>query len=173
MSWLHLGKTRLLLHAILLSMVVGGGCGEPRWGQQYPMATFVCDMPLEVNELAVFDASFSRDNGLIESFSFDFGDGSPIVVSFSPRLHHRYREPGSYQVMLEVTDDLGNIAFEERRVVVVERLEPCSGNCAGHLECVSGRCRYTPAQCRSEDSEYGCPSEKVCCHGYCERSCSD
>jgi len=51
-----------------------------------------------------FDGTRSRDSdGSIISYEWDFGDGSPIGAGPSPS--HIYAKPGSYNVMLMVTDD--------------------------------------------------------------------
>lgn len=169
------GPLRPLLPVLLLLAAAGaGGCDEPLAGEGYPLATFICDSHLEVGVPATFDARASRDRGLIERFTFHFGDGSPVFVSRSPVVTHTYRKAGSYKVELEVIDDLGNVAFERRTVQVVPRgqVPACSGSCPGHLECVMARCRFTPAECRSEDLQYGCDPGLVCCQGYCEKSCA-
>jgi len=169
--------TILLLAAAAVAAATAGGCRDPLGGAGYPLATFVCDAQLEVGVQATFDASYSHDRGLIEEYTFNFGDGSPILVTSYPIATHTYRAVGTYRVELEVIDDLYNVAFERRKVQVKEAgsIAACSGSCdeQRHQRCVNGRCRFTPAECRAEDSEYSCSEEQVCCHGYCELSCSD
>ena len=60
--------------------------------------------------LVKLDASGSRDpDGEIASYTWDFGDGQ-IVVTEDPYAVHEYREPGAYEVILQVTDDDGDTA---------------------------------------------------------------
>jgi len=58
--------------------------------------------PTEVS----FDAGDSYASEGIESYSWDFDDGSPQVGSES--VEHTYTQPGSYDVSLTVTDTEGN-----------------------------------------------------------------
>ncbi|MGH7741402.1 MAG: PKD domain-containing protein [Candidatus Eiseniibacteriota bacterium] len=58
------------------------------------------------------DASLSSDTDLtpIASYTFDFGDGTPAVVTTVPTAvaEHTYAEPGHYTVSLTVTDSGGH-----------------------------------------------------------------
>lgn len=55
----------------------------------------------------VFDGSASSDpDGFIESFHWEFGDGTSVVTT-SPIVNHTYRSPGRYQPLLTVTDNVG------------------------------------------------------------------
>lgn len=64
------------------------------------------ETPLRVE----LDASSSRDpDGEIVSYTWDFGDGQ-IVVTEEPYTVHEYQEPGTYEVLLQVTDDDGDTA---------------------------------------------------------------
>ena len=57
-----------------------------------------------VNELIAYDGSESTDDGTIQSYSWNFGDGT---TGAGMTTTHRYTEIGSYQVLLTVTDDQG------------------------------------------------------------------
>ena len=51
-----------------------------------------------------FDASSSTDDGSIVDWSWDFGDGN---TGSGELTSHTYAEPGTYTVVLTVTDDEG------------------------------------------------------------------
>jgi len=58
------------------------------------------------DEMVTFNASESFDpDGYIVSYSWDFGDGSPIVTESDPITTHIYAAFGNYTVTLTVTDD--------------------------------------------------------------------
>ncbi|MDQ2085630.1 PKD domain-containing protein [Herbivorax sp. ANBcel31] len=63
----------------------------------------------------VFDGTSSTDNHMIESYEWDFGDGT--VASMAKPVH-TYSEPGDYEVTLTVKDPAGNEATDTIRVVV-------------------------------------------------------
>jgi PKD repeat protein len=77
--------------------------------QQPPIAsfTFTPTYP-EVNQIVTFDASTSYDpDGNIVSYTWDFGDGTPIVIENDPITYHAYTSFGDYIVKLTVTDNDG------------------------------------------------------------------
>ncbi|MFQ5795519.1 MAG: PKD domain-containing protein [Candidatus Bipolaricaulia bacterium] len=71
-----------------------------------PTALFVLtpDRPTILDEIRFADRSTDPD-GEITRWLWDFGDGGE---SDEPNPIHRYRETGTYQVRLTVTDDLGS-----------------------------------------------------------------
>jgi len=64
----------------------------------------------KVKEPVTFDASRSvdQDGDPCKNYVFDFGDGSPPVISPDPVVKHAYDEPGTYPVNVTVTDKYGN-----------------------------------------------------------------
>ena len=80
-----------------------------------PDCLFLFSPPEPVNgDLITFDASESDDpNGEIVSYTWNFGDGSPIVTETDPRISHSYPacDPDdvelSFTVVLTVTDNDG------------------------------------------------------------------
>jgi hypothetical protein len=58
-----------------------------------------------VKEAVEFDASASTDcEGPVDSYIFDFGDGSPAQTGPEARVKHAYRAAGKYNVTLTVVD---------------------------------------------------------------------
>lgn len=91
-------------------------------GNNLPMAAFICPETAVQGDMVRFDASNSSDleNHLdMMSFSWNFGDGS------SPGLgklaSHTFNRPGSFRVVLTLTDKDGATATAERTVSVREK----------------------------------------------------
>jgi len=60
------------------------------------------------NQTVTFDATESRDpDGTIESYTWDFDDGTSPVVETDPIVTHNFTDYGAYNVTLRVTDDEG------------------------------------------------------------------
>ncbi len=70
------------------------------------IADFETELFQEVSVEYAFDASKSVADMEIESYEFDFGDGT-IVSSKDNRVVHKYATTGQYQVKLVVTDTTG------------------------------------------------------------------
>jgi PKD repeat protein len=76
------------------------------------------------------DASRSTDPDAtpIASYSFDFGDGSPVVgPQATPTATHTYPEDGTYTVTLRVTDTAGQVGTDTAVVTVTSNLVRNSG----------------------------------------------
>ncbi len=66
-----------------------------------------------------FDGSGSTDpDGVIESWSWNFGDGSPIDTGSNAITSHLYAEAGIYPVTLTVTDSDGHTASQTQQLTV-------------------------------------------------------
>ncbi len=74
-----------------------------------------------------FDASGSLDgDGFIELYEWDFGDGTSLQTD-GPETFHPFAAPGTYTVILTVTDDDGAISTCSRVVVIPRNGSPfCS-----------------------------------------------
>jgi len=114
---------RRLLPALIALLAVAIACGEARRGTDPPTA--VLEAPHTAAPLVevAFDGSRSSDNGLIVSYGFDFGDDSPVLISFSPTARHAYAETGTFIVTLTVEDDLGNRGHATHELRVSEAVE--------------------------------------------------
>lgn len=73
-----------------------------------PTASFIAlGLPTEAPLTVVFDASLSSDpDGVITSYSWDFGDGT-FLEDGGVSLLHEFTEGGTFSVTLTVTDDDG------------------------------------------------------------------
>ena len=78
------------------------------------------DVPvyMEVGVENYFDATGSTDDGAIESYLWDFGDGTTSALAKAVK---KYAAAGTYTVSLTVTDDNGAAATESYTVTVKER----------------------------------------------------
>ncbi|MFQ6068176.1 MAG: PKD domain-containing protein, partial [Candidatus Bathyarchaeia archaeon] len=76
---------------------------------QHPIAKFFYDPAYpNTEEVVTFNASESYDpDGYIVSYSWNFGDGTPIVIESDPVINHTYTAFGNYTVTLIVTDNDG------------------------------------------------------------------
>jgi len=76
---------------------------------QPPFASFTYNPTYpEANQIVTFNASASYDpDGSIVSYTWDFGDGTPLVTENDPITYHTYTSYGDYTVKLTVTDNDG------------------------------------------------------------------
>jgi hypothetical protein len=73
--------------------------------------------PLAVN----FNGANSHDadtGDTIASYSFDFGDGTPVVTQATPTVSHVYQSAGTYPARLDVTDSRGKSSVNLEQVVI-------------------------------------------------------
>jgi len=86
-----------------------------------PIPDFSYNPPYpNTGEMVTFDAStsYDPDGGTIVSYSWDFGDDTPIVIEADPITTHAYATFGSFTVNLTVTDDETQTASKTRPVDV-------------------------------------------------------
>lgn len=63
------------------------------------------DAPLEVD----FSGAGYDPYGAIQSFTFNFGDSSPVVAQEDSYVTHIYQKPGKYNAILTIKDSKGNL----------------------------------------------------------------
>ncbi len=86
-----------------------------------PTASFtISPTNSRINQSINFNASASRPapGRTIVSYSWDFGDGTPLVVTGSPQTTHSYSVARTFVVTLVVTDDTGKTAVASNTVTV-------------------------------------------------------
>lgn len=88
------------------------------------------------NEPITFNASESIDDGEIVSYGWNFGDGQTAT---GIEVEHRYLSPGTYNVVLTVTDDDGDQSTFIEPVRVLG-LPPCPSSPGGG-SCEGGSCQ--------------------------------
>jgi hypothetical protein len=75
---------------------------------QAPVAQIVAPSAVQVGQTITFDASSSTVAfGAVNSFSWNFGDGSGLSAPSSEVVSHSYAAPGTYQVTVTETDSAG------------------------------------------------------------------
>jgi hypothetical protein len=96
---------------------------------QRPAATLVPDKTtVDLNETVTLSASGSTDDGFIEYYFFDFGDGTNSSWTTSPTITHKYADKGTYNVTVIVMDNLGVISTNTEQVkiqiIVIPEFQP-------------------------------------------------
>lgn len=71
-----------------------------------------------------FNATASTDDGSVVSYTWDFGDGNPIVTESDPLISHSFTAAGTYTVTLIVTDNDGNSSACTQTVTVTAAPPP-------------------------------------------------
>jgi len=94
---------------------------KPRQPRKPPRAmfTFSPERP-RVGEPVQFSDNSTDEDGIIVSWFWDFGDGSPVSTERNPT--HQYEEAGTFTVELKVVDDDGLIGRLSKEIVVT----PCA-----------------------------------------------
>ncbi|MCU1557980.1 MAG: hypothetical protein JWN09_1975 [Microbacteriaceae bacterium] len=79
--------------------------GAPEPANVLPTAAFTSTI---ADKTVSFDGSSSSDSdGTIASYTWDFGDGSPVVTGPSATVSHTYSAAGTYSATLTVLDNAG------------------------------------------------------------------
>ena len=88
--------------------------------QDPPVAAFSASQGSGVAPLAVtFDPAASHDDRQIVSYRWDFGDGEVRMESTAASVSKTFGTPGTYGVILQVTDDAGLTATASRTITVM------------------------------------------------------
>ncbi|MFC2079735.1 PKD domain-containing protein, partial [Candidatus Bipolaricaulota bacterium] len=72
--------------------------------------------PLDVN----FNAQYSRDDGTITEYRWNFGDPMSTMSAMEQATSHRFTNPGTYLVKLTVVDDEGAVDTQQVAIVVTD-----------------------------------------------------
>src|SRR6266550_578255 len=117
-------------HSVQHSVTVPGGSNQP------PVANFTSSCPtLTCN----FTSTSSDPDGTIAGYSWNFGDGSPVVTTQNPS--HTYGAGGNYTVTLTVTDNLGATNARSQGVTVNAANQPPVANFTS--SCPTLTCSFT------------------------------
>lgn len=93
----------------------------------YVIAGFTSNSPVCIGSAMNFvDTSRSSNNGVVNNWSWDFGDGSPLDTNQNPS--HTYGNPGQYTVKLIVGNDIGCIDSFQTTVTVDSLVVVNAGN---------------------------------------------
>ncbi|MDA7746491.1 PKD domain-containing protein [Psychromonas sp.] len=116
-----------------------------------PIAIFTKDVssgevPLNVN----FDATNSSDDNNIDSYSWDFGDGSATDSGLT--VSHTYNEVGVYTATLTVTDDAGQ-STDTTTQITVEAMVDLQPVAAFTIATTTGEAPFTTSFDASESSD--------------------
>jgi PKD repeat protein len=79
------------------------------------------DRTVGLGETVTFDAGNSTDNGEIAGYEWDFGNGDTATGETATRT---YRNTGTHEVTLRVTDEADNVGIDTATVVVEDRTPP-------------------------------------------------
>ncbi len=92
---------------------------EPETVQDPPVAAFSASQSSGIAPLAVtFDPAASSDDRQIVSYRWDFGNGEVRTEPTAASVSKTFGTPGTYAVILQVTDDAGLIATASRTITV-------------------------------------------------------
>ncbi|MFB6188648.1 MAG: PKD domain-containing protein [Halapricum sp.] len=90
-----------------------------------PTAEAGPDRTVDEDTSVTFDGTGSSDNVGIDTYSWTFGDGSTAT---GPTPTHTYADPGTYTVMLTVSDAAGNTDTDSLTVTVRDATPPSITN---------------------------------------------
>src|SRR5216117_425824 len=117
-------------HSVQHSVTVPGGSNQP------PVANFTSSCPTLT---CSFTSTSSDPDGSIAGYSWNFGDGSPVVTTQNPS--HTYGAGGNYTVTLTVTDNLGATNARSQSVTVAAANQPPVANFTS--SCTALTCNFT------------------------------
>jgi hypothetical protein len=115
--WADVNCTYLSDHSCILQAVhngqvlaftqLGWGCPGGQWIAVLEVDPRFGDTPLVVTADASESYNFSDCPADIDSYTFDFGDGTVVGPTANPTVNHTYTQPGDYLVTLTMVDDSG------------------------------------------------------------------
>src|SRR5205809_420745 len=103
---------------------------------QYPVASFTSSCS---GMTCSFSSTSTDPDGSIATYSWNFGDGSPVVTTQNPS--HTYGAGGNYTVTLTVTDNLGATNARSQGVTVNAANQPPVANFTS--SCPTLTCSFT------------------------------
>src|SRR5881396_3088900 len=116
-------------HSTARTVTVGGA-------NQPPVANFTSSCPTLT---CSFTSTSSDPDGSIAGYSWNFGDGSPVVTTQNPS--HTYGAGGTYTVTLQVTDNQGATNSHSQGVTVTAANQPPVANFTS--SCPTLTCSFT------------------------------
>ena len=94
-----------------------------------PRSTMEGELVVSASELITFDGTNSFDDEEVVSYEWNFGDTETAV---GPSVQHKYLYPGTYNVVLTVTDNDGDKTTRVEKVCVIGG-QPCYADITGDI----------------------------------------
>ena len=94
-----------------------------------PRSTIEEELVVSASETITFDATNSFDDEEVVSYEWYFGDTETAV---GPSVQHKYLYPGTYNVVLTVTDNDGGTTTRVEKVCVIGG-QPCYADITGDI----------------------------------------
>jgi outer membrane protein OmpA-like peptidoglycan-associated protein len=99
------------------------GCPQPVVANRLPVCRLVVPAQGQVGEAVTEDASGSSDpDGDPLSYTWDYGDGTPLAKTTSPRTTHTYAKIGGFAVKVTVEDGRGGTAVCTAQIPIVQKI---------------------------------------------------
>ena len=94
-----------------------------------PRSTMEGELVVSASETITFDGANSFDDEEVVSYEWNFGDSETGV---GPSVEHKYLYPGTYNVVLTVTDNDGDATTCVKKVCVIGG-QPCYADITGDI----------------------------------------
>jgi len=127
-------------YIVSLSIINQNGCTNSKTHQVQitvpPIAIFSSNSPSCSGTAVLFDDMSSTSNGIISTWSWDFGDGSNSVINApaNPNVVHSYAAAGIFEVILTIYTSTGceasytsSVSINDNPVSAFSSAENCSG----------------------------------------------
>lgn len=100
--------------------------GADEYVNSAPVAVLKADKTqIKQGETVAFDAAGSTDaDGPIAKYGFDFGDGTPVQESATPKVSHQFTKAGTFTVRVGVLDAAGAAGLAAATVTVSDGTAP-------------------------------------------------